>query len=41
VPVARLACDDDDLPDSLPPRGRIGFDTVLAGVPEPTAPSLS
>jgi phage tail-like protein len=41
VPVARLACADDDLPDSLPPRGRIGFDTVLAGVPEPTAPSLS
>jgi phage tail-like protein len=41
VPVARLACPGEDVPESLPPRGRIGFDTVLAGVPEPTAPSLS
>jgi phage tail-like protein len=41
VPVARLECPREDLPESLPPRGRIGFDTVLAGVPEPTAPSLS
>ena len=41
VPVTRLGCDDRDLPKSLAPRGRIGFDTVLACVPEPTAPRLS
>ena len=41
VPRARLACPGEDVPESLAPRGRIGFDTVLAGPPEQTAPSLS
>jgi hypothetical protein len=41
VPVARLGCDDPDLPKSLAPRGRIGFDTVLACVPEPSGMRLS
>jgi phage tail-like protein len=41
APRARLACEDPLLPQSLPPRGRIGFDTVLACAPESTGLSLS
>ncbi len=35
IPAATLPCPEDDIPPSRPPRQRLGYDTVLAGHPEP------